>query len=225
VLQIIEGRYRHLFPDVIDEIYRARYEAFILGRQWSLPISATKGREIDQYDNDQTVYFADFDESGHLQASLRLTPTLHGSLTADYYSHLCQGAVLLRDPFVYEGTRYIVSPRIKTPRNNRIAKARILGAMTEYAWSIGVTHIQTIIDAGFYRSFKEFNSAVFALGPAQEYGGGKSVKGGGSCLAIRLPVTEQAIAELRAYGGLNEPADEGSHPADTIGPDPMKRVA
>lgn len=207
MVQIIEGKDKHQYPDLFDRIFRARYETFVINRCWSLP--TRHGREIDQYDNDQAVYLVDFDETGHLQGSVRLTPTVTDSLTADYYSHLCESAVMLRDPFVYEGTRYMASPREKTPANNRLVKARILGAMTEWAWSFGISHIQTVIDAALFRSFKQVNSETFALGPAHPYGGGKGVAGGGTCLAIRLPATERAINEIRAYGGLeSSPAPE-----------------
>jgi acyl-homoserine lactone synthase len=203
MLKIVEGRFRNSFPEFFDLIFRARYETFVLGRQWSLPVQFHRGdREVDQYDNDDAVYFADFDETGHLQGSLRLTPTVTSSLTADYFPHLCETAAIPRDPFVYEGTRYIVNPRVRTTANNRIAKARILAAMTEWAWSIGLLHIQSVIDASLFRPFKELNSEVIALGRIHPYGGGKEVKGGGTCIAIRLPVTEKSIAEVRAYGGL-----------------------
>ena len=153
MVQIIEGKDRHLNPELFDRMFRARYETFVVSRCWSLP--ARHGKEIDQYDNESAVYFVDFDEAGHLQGSVRLTPTMTDSLTADYYPHLCERAVMLRDPFVYEGTRYMASPREKTSRNNRIVKARILGAMTEWAWSFGISHIQTVIDAALFRSFRE----------------------------------------------------------------------
>lgn len=201
MVQIIRGNDRHLHPELFDRLFKARYETFVLGRRWSLPVS--QGREIDQYDNSDAVYFLDFDDAGYLQGSVRLTPTLTSSLTADYYAHLCQTGDLLRDPFVLEGTRYIAAPRARTARNNRIVKARILGAMTEYAYEFGITHIQTVIDAALYRTFTELNTQVFALGPAQDYGGGKGVKGGGSCLAIRIPINERAIREVHAYGHMD----------------------
>jgi len=205
MVQIIEGKDRHLYPELFDRLFRARYETFVIGRQWSLP--TTQGREIDQYDNDDAVYLVDFDETGYLQGSVRLTPSVTSSLTADYYAHLCQTRDLLRDPFVLEGTRYIAAPRVRTSQNNRSVKARILGAMTQYAYDRGVTHIQTVIDAALLRTFKEVNTQVFALGPAQDYGGGRGVKGGGSCMAIRLPITDLALREVRAYAHNHDASD------------------
>lgn len=200
MVQIVEGKDRGRRPELFEKIFRARYETFVVSRRWSLP--ASKGLEIDQYDTDQAVYFVDFDETGHLQGAVRLTPTMSSSLTADYYPHLNDGHTTLRDPFIYEGTRYIASPRIKTPESNRVVKARILGAMTEWAWCFGIRSIQTVIDAPLLRSFQRVNSRTYALGSAHPYGGGRDVPGGGTCLAIRLPVTERAINEIRAYGQL-----------------------
>lgn len=207
MVQVIEGKDRPLHTDLFEKLFRARYETFVVNRCWSLP--ARNGLEIDQYDTDQAVYFIDIDETGHLQGAVRLTPTLSASLTADYYPHLSDGGTALRDPFVYEGTRYIATPREKTPKNNRIVKARILGAMTEWAWAFGVRHVQTVIDAALLRSFQKVNSQTIALGAAHPYGGGKGVPGGGTCMAIRLPVTERAINEIRIYGALeHSPAPE-----------------
>jgi acyl-homoserine lactone synthase len=207
MVQVIEGKDRAHHAELFERLFRARYETFVVNRCWSLP--ARNGLEIDQYDTDQAVYFVDIDETGHLQCAVRLTPTIVGSLTADYYPHLSDGGTPLRDPFVYEGTRYIASPREKTPLSNRVVKARILGAMTEWAWSFGIRHIQTVIDAPLLRSFKKVNSQTFALGSAHPYGGGKGVPGGGTCMAIRLPVTERAINEIRDYGALEySPAPE-----------------
>lgn len=214
MVKIIEGRDRKNHAALFERLFRARYETFVVNRRWSLP--ARNGLEIDQYDTDQAVYFIDIDEVGHLQGAVRLTPTVSASLTADYYPHLSDDKrTALRDPFVYEGTRYIASPREKTPENNRIVKARILGAMTEWAWTFGIQHIQTVIDAPLLRSFQKVNSQTFALGSAHPYGGGKGVPGGGVCMAIRLPVTEQAINEIRSFGALNEsPAPEAfAYPA------------
>ncbi|ODS00050.1 hypothetical protein AUC68_02665 [Methyloceanibacter methanicus] len=171
MVRVIEGKDRARHADLFETLFRARYETFVVNRCWSLP--ARNGLEIDQYDTDQAVYFVDFDTTGHLQGAVRLTPTMGASLTADYYPHLSESGAALRDPFVYEGTRYIASPREKTPENNRIVKARILGAMTEWAWSFGVRHIQTVIDAALLRSFKKVNSQTFALAPPTPMAGAR----------------------------------------------------
>ncbi|MDJ0512458.1 MAG: acyl-homoserine-lactone synthase [Methyloceanibacter sp.] len=200
MVQVIEGKDRARHADLFEKLFRARYETFVVNRRWSLP--ARNGLEIDQYDTDQAVYFIDIDKTGHLQGALRLTPTVTASLTADYYPHLSDGVVPLRDPLIYEGTRYMACSREKTPGNNRRVKARIISAATEWAWNVGIGHVQTIIDAPLLRSFKKVNSQTFALGSAHPYGGGKGAPGGGTCMAIRLPVTERAVREVKAYGGL-----------------------
>src|SRR4051794_24454868 len=98
MVQIIEGQDRHLHTDLFDSLFKTRFETFVLGRQWSLP--SRHGREVDQYDDHRAVYFIDLDQDGFIQGSVRLTPTLTSSLTADYYPHLNKTALLLRDPFV-----------------------------------------------------------------------------------------------------------------------------
>lgn len=199
----LSGADRSTKKDYFEQIFRLRHQVFINGRGWSLPSS--DGLEIDQYDTRETVYFADINEEGALEGSVRLSPTIRSSLLADYFPHLIEGNDDPRGSDIYEATRYIVLPVRKSRDRNRAAKARLLAAMLEWALENNLSYIQTVIDTATLPSFVDMTAATIPLGLSHPYGGGRGVPGGGECMAIRWPITTQVLQDIREYGGLASP--------------------
>ncbi len=105
---VLTGSERRKNPDYFDQHFRLRHEVFVRRRGWALP--CTNGREIDQYDTDEAVYFLDLNEDNVVRGSIRIAPSVTCSLLADYFPHLVETGGPLRSPDIYECTRYIVMP-------------------------------------------------------------------------------------------------------------------
>jgi acyl-homoserine lactone synthase len=211
------GNERTTKPDYFDQFYQLRHQIFVAGRGWPLP--SKQGRETDEYDVDDAVYFFDVNGDDRIEGAVRITPTETGSLTADYFPHLVENGEALRSPQVYEATRYIVLPVEKTAERNRIVRARILAALTEWCLDHNVTFIQAVIDSTSLATFVELNPQVRPMGLTHSYGGGRSAPGGGDCLAIRWPCTQSVIEAITRYGGLDRfgrhAVHPDTHPAET----------
>lgn len=190
-----------------DAMFHLRHRVFVQQRRWTLP-SRPGNFDIDQYDGPDAVYFTDVNEDGKIEAHVRLTPTLTHSLMADYFPHLMERDAPIRGERIYEATRYIVLPARKSRTSNRAAKARLLGAMLEWALKNELQFIQTVIDTATFASFVEMTAETIPLGLSHEYGGGPSVVGGGQCMGIRWPVTNKVLQDVLAYGGLLETCEK-----------------
>ncbi len=183
---------------LFDQLFRMRYDTFITRRQWNLP--AKNHYEIDQYDNDDAVYFLSISEDGSIESSARATPTVTASLMADYFPHLNETAESLRSPRVYEATRYMLAPKQKSKAYLRQMKSELFAQMTE--WYIGrkLTHLQSVIDLPALPSFLEMTMRTKPLGLAHPFGGGPDVKGGGECIGIRWQMDVDLLDDFIAYG-------------------------
>ena len=60
----LRGIERQEYGKFFDQMFRLRHDVFVKGRGWSLPCG--NGRETDQYDVDEAVYFLDINEDGVL---------------------------------------------------------------------------------------------------------------------------------------------------------------
>jgi acyl-homoserine lactone synthase len=215
---VLEGSERRRHHKYFDQLFRLRHQIFVKGRGWSLP--SANGCEIDQYDVQDAVYLLDLNEDDIIQGSVRMTPSEKCSLLADYFPHLVESGESPRSPLVYECTRYIVLPAQKSREANRAAKARLLGAAVEWSLNHGLTYLQTVIDSVTLSSFVEMTPQTIPLGLSHPYGGGRKTPGGGECMAIRWPISQQVLDDILAYGGLDRRAREfsGFEPADRRAP-------
>src|SRR5262245_23494209 len=118
---VLTGRQRKQHDRYFDQLFRLRHQVFVKGRGWSIP--SLNGHEIDQYDDEDAVYFLDLNGDDIIEGSIRVTPTVKSSLLADYFPHLVENGESPRSPTIYECTRYIVLPNRKSREDNRAAKA------------------------------------------------------------------------------------------------------
>ena len=202
---VLTGRDRDRQHRYFDQHFRLRHEVFIRRRGWALP--CTNGREIDQYDNEEAVYFLDINEDDVVRGTIRIAPSVTCSLLADYFPHLVETDGPLRSPDIYECTRYIVMPDRKTRAENRAAKARIISAMLEWSLRRKLSFLQTVIETATLPSYLELTPQTLPLGLSHPYGGGRRAPGGGECMAIRWPVTQQVLRDVRAFGNPDRSRD------------------
>jgi acyl-homoserine lactone synthase len=211
---VLTGRDRRKNPDYFDQHFRLRHEVFVRRRGWALPCA--NGREIDQYDTDEAIYFFDLNQDNIVRGSIRIAPSETCSLLADYFPHLVETGDPLRAPDIYECTRYIVMPDRKSRDDNRAAKARVIGAMLEWCLRKKLAFLQTVIETKTLASYLELTPLTIPLGLSHPYGGGRRAPGGGECMAIRWPVSPQVLDDVRAYGA-HEPRAEAFAGFDSIG--------
>ena len=195
----LRGNERTAHSRLFDQLFRLRHDIFIKGRGWSLPCG--EGRETDQYDVDEAVYFLDVNDEGLIEGSVRATPTMKYSLLADYFPHLIENGMPARAADVYECTRYIIMPSRKSRESIRAGKARLLVALARWALDQKLAYLQTVIDAGTLGSFVEMAPKTIPLGLSHPYGGGRGVAGGGECIGIRWPVSQELIADILEWVG------------------------
>lgn len=210
---ILKGSDQTKAPDYFDRMFCLRHQVFVTQRGWSLP--TRNGREIDQYDVDGTIYFIDINDDDVIEGSVRLTPTEEHSLLADYFPHLVESSDTLRSPHIFEATRFIVLPVRKNRDSIRISKARLVGALIEWSLKNELSYIQSVIESTMLSRFLEMSLQTIPLGLSHPYGGGRSAPGGGECMAIRWPVTNQVLADIREFGSLSGNGIAPSAPYDT----------
>src|SRR3977135_2061408 len=109
---VLEGSDRRERTKYFEQLFRMRYELFVKRRGWPLP--SLNGREVDQYDVDDAVYFLDLDDDDAIQGSVRINPSESGSLISDYFPHLIENGEAVRSPRIYEATRLICLPADKS---------------------------------------------------------------------------------------------------------------
>ncbi|GHF24755.1 isovaleryl-homoserine lactone synthase [Kordiimonas sediminis] len=141
MIVIINRLNRDDYTDLLDQMYRQRYDIFIKRFGWDLPNDGVL--EIDEYDTDDAVYILSVDDEMNIKASMRLCPTMKPHLMADKFAHLCFKGVPT-GPSIMEVTRFYSLDHYKRDDLPQHFTGELRAAMLEYALSEGLTQLTCI---------------------------------------------------------------------------------
>jgi len=146
MIQILSGGDRARFPQVFDQMFRARAAIFKDRLGWEVDVA--NGLEIDRYDRcDDTVYLVASDADGHLTGSLRLLPTTGDTMLRYEFADFFDAPVDVESPTAWECTRFCVHP----PRHG--ARAELLIGLCALCLESGIEHIVGLYDERMTRIY------------------------------------------------------------------------
>ena len=162
MITIINKDNRHLHKPEMDEMFRQRHRVFVQELGWSLPL-AHQGREMDQFDREDTLYILLRDKWGNLIASKRLIPTVKPHLLSDIFPHLVEQEVP-RAASIWESSRTCV------PREHRRCGVteKLFLAMMETALLMGIEKITFVSSTSVYPIILDAGWTIQPLGLPQK---------------------------------------------------------
>jgi acyl-homoserine lactone synthase len=201
------------FHSQIEEMFRIRHDIYVGRRGWKA-LEKPDGRDVDQFDTDQTVYLLSLNELGKVVAGLRLNPTTGPHLIRDVFPHTVTEGPIPVGEHIYEFTRWFVVKERVSPEENRRVAGELLVAMLEYGKKAGLTHISLCCDSFFWKTMQETRWDVRRLGPITRYPEGK-------CMAVLFDVSDRMIANTREVRGVTGEvlvyaATPGTGPENTL---------
>ena len=197
MIYVIDRHNRDAFGPQLEDMFRVRHRIYVGRRGWKA-LARPDGRDIDQFDTDDTIYYLGLTAEGAVTSGLRLNPTTKPHLINTVFPHAVTFGRIPVDDHIYEITRYfVVSERL--PRNGRRhAAGELIAAMLEHGLAIGLTHISLLCDAFFMNTMLEMRWKVRSLGLPTAYDEG-------TCIAVLFEVSKEAIANTRETRGIEGP--------------------
>lgn len=196
MIYVVDRHNRAGFTAQLEQMFRLRHEIYVKRRGWKA-LEKADGRDIDQFDTDDTVYLLSIDDVGSVCGGLRLNPTTGPHLIRDVFPQTVTGEIPAGGN-IYEFTRWFVVKERVCPEENRRVAGELLVAMLEYGMSINLTHMSLCCDAFFWKTMKETHWDVRRLGPVVRYPEGK-------CISVLFDVSERMISNTRAVRGVTGP--------------------
>jgi acyl-homoserine lactone synthase len=158
MIHVISSANRHLYDRVIEAHFRLRHEIFVGERQWTA-LQRPDEREIDAYDNDDTVYLLALDGErvigGH-----RLYPTTKPNMIGEVFPHLAGVRGAPSDPLIWEWSRYFI---VKDRREGRL-NLELMAAVQEFSLDEGINQVSAVMETWWLPRFQEAGFTVHPLG-------------------------------------------------------------
>lgn len=158
MIHAISAVNRHLYEDVIEQHFWLRHDIFVEERRWET-LRRPDGREIDSYDDEDTVYLLALEErrvvGGH-----RLYPTTKPSMMSEVFPHLAAVRGCPADPLVWEWSRYFV---VRDRRDGAL-NLQLMAAVQEFCLDQGIAQVSAIMETWWLPRFHQAGFVVTPLG-------------------------------------------------------------
>lgn len=158
MIHAISTANRHLYEDVLEQHFRLRHDIFVEEQRWET-LRKPDWRELDSYDNDDTVYLLAL-EGRRVIGGHRLYPTTKPSMMCEVFPHLAAVRGCPADPLVWEWSRYFV---VRDRRDGAL-NLRLMAAVQEFCLGQGIAQISVIMETWWLPRFHEAGFVVTPLG-------------------------------------------------------------
>lgn len=197
---VVDGLNRHLFSEVLDEMFELRARVF--GGRLGWDVNIEDGKEIDEFDHLDPAYVIGLDDGGNVVAAVRALQTTGPHMLADVFSAILDGEAPIRSATMWESTRFCVDTqrlnRGKDRNSVSYATCELMIGSLEYARNSGIQDIVTVIDPIMNRVLKRSNCAPY------DYVGKQAPMGKVDALAALLDCSEERISGIREFAGIHE---------------------
>ncbi len=200
MILVIDALNRHRHSRLLEEMFRLRARVFGGRLGWDVKIAC--GMEFDEFDALDPVYLIGLDERDSVVSCVRLLQTTGPHMLSDVFSDILQGQAPLRAATLWESTRFCVdTERLgqtdRGPGSVARATSELMSATLDYARRCGITDIITVIDPVMNRVLKRSDNAPY------DYVGATVQMGKTKALAALLDCTQERIARVRAFAGID----------------------
>lgn len=194
MVHLIVGASNPVARERLQAMFRQRHDIFIKEKGWQL--ASRDGLEIDQYDDDDTLYLLQYAPDGELVASMRMNATDRPFMVLDAFADMVQGPIT-RGPEIWELTRGALSPKL---RKSKLYGQVICGVLeAALLWgakkSIGIYSVDHIMKQ------MRIGLDLKPLGPPRIVDGEPNV-------VAEFPFDTQSLLRVRAAFGITRPVIE-----------------
>ncbi|WP_322514949.1 acyl-homoserine-lactone synthase [Rhodopseudomonas palustris] len=195
-VHVVRRENRKLYADLIERQFRIRHQIYVVERKWTA-LERPDGREIDQFDTDDTVYLLGL-QHGEIVAGMRMVPTVSPTLLSDIFPQLALDPPVRR-PDVYELSRIFVVPNRRGEHAGPRAEAVIQAAAMEYGLAIGLSAFTIVLETWWLPRLLDQGWRARPLGLPQDIAGM-------STTAVLVDVDDDAWLEICARRSVPGPA-------------------
>ena len=189
MIHVVSASNRHLYEPQIESMYRLRHDVFVGERKWA-DLARPDGREIDDYDNIDTVYCLAM-EGDRIVGGHRLYPTTKPNMLGTAFAHLAAVRGVPADPAVWEWSRYFV---VRDRRDGAL-NLQLMAAVQELCLDEGITEVSAVMETWWLPRFQQSGFTVRPLGLPD-------LVNNEWTMAARIEITQATLDFVRERAGI-----------------------
>ena len=184
----------------MDAAYRLRHDVFVDELGWE-NLRSRDRREVDQFDNAETIHFLLFDDE-EIVGYQRLVPTTGRDLMSEMYPQLCEGD-LPRDRSIFEWSRLAIKHEWRGINSMGGPTLEMVRTMVEWCLRHDVRTVLVATTPSMMLKFVQCHFRVEPLGLLQQLGGQ-------DVIALAAHLDRRTLLRLDHLLALREPLNKSA---------------
>ncbi|MBR0778812.1 GNAT family N-acetyltransferase [Bradyrhizobium diazoefficiens] len=203
MIHVVSAVNRHLYEDVIEQHFRVRHEIFVEERNWGA-LRKPDGRDIDDYDNEDTIYLLALDDR-RVVGGYRLYPTTKPTMMSEVFPHLAAVRGCPSDPLIWEWSRFFVA----RDRRDGVLNLQLMAAAQEFCLEQGIECLCLVMETWWLPRFHDIGFLVTPLGLP-------TLIEDSWTMAATIEVRQDSLDVVRGRTGMSQLIRQEGPPLDAI---------
>ncbi len=195
MIYLIDSNNKHLYDDILDQMFRQRHKVFVELFGW--PLITDGIWEIDQFDNDSAVYIVCVDDNDIVLGAKRLIPSIKPNVLNTIFPKLCEGPPPSSDD-TWEVSRFYVTENYEKDQYDAkgTATGELMVAMFQYALKMDIAKITCVTNINIVPGMLKANYELTPLGLP-------SVVHNDCLFAYAISVNEAILEHIKELKGID----------------------
>lgn len=202
MLHVINAKNRHLYEDTLEQMFRLRHKVFVEGKGWKRLERESK-LEIDQFDNEEAIYFLKLHANGDILGGMRLVPTTAKTQLKTVFKQWCTFESPPESKSEWEWSRYFVTDKGFRSSAGFPVFYELFFGILEYAVHHHIAGLSGFLEAHTLPRLSRLPWELRFLGPIVTYGkthGETEGKGA----PVRVSVNPKMLRVTKRIKGMAE---------------------
>ena len=203
MIHVIDRVNRHLYSDILRQMFELRREIFVERRGWK-KLKVEDGLETDQFDTDETIYVLKLTPNMEIVGGMRLCPTTQPTQLNTIFKHTCVLAAQPVGEQHWEWSRYFINePNYRSAAGKPVFYELYTGIL-EYAVARGLKTLSGFIETNTYTQAVAMPWDFRQLGIPSEFGG-KDGEPVGYGMPTIMRIDELTLRKTKALWRIRKP--------------------
>lgn len=152
MIEIVLPQLRGQYTDLLDQMFRMRYEICIEKWGWIIP-DQKRGVDVDEFDNEEAVYMLLLsDDRSEVIGCCRFNPTTSPYMISKLWRDSCDLQPAPSNATTWEASRFVVKSGLGSKEIYLEMMWRLSTGMCEFCVSAGIEKIVWYTDPPFYQT-------------------------------------------------------------------------
>ena len=203
MIHVVSHVNRHLYTSILEDMFELRHKVFVEDRGWE-KLRRSDGRDVDEFDTDDAVYFLKLDDELRILGGLRVYKTTLPTQLNTIFKGWCTLRPAPVETDHYEWSRYFITDLNYRSKTGKPIHCELFTAVLEWGVANNIRSYSGFVDMPTFNHIAKLPWDLHQLGHPTQYGGANG-EPLGQGIAMQVMIDNLMYRRTKAVWRMRKP--------------------